>query len=93
MYVSETLEFVVIQNYSINDPNCEDLWIKLRFKNSETLLVCVIYRHPKANINDFFDILNNSLIKVAADNLNCVILGDVNIDLKKMKLAAKHVVT
>ena len=58
------------------------LWVNLRFKNSETLLVCVIYRHPKANINDFFDKLNNSLIKIAADNLNCVILGDVNIDLK-----------
>ena len=70
MYVSETLEFEVIQNCSINDPNCEDLWIKLRFKNSETLLVCGICRHPKANIYDFFDKLNNSLIKVVSDNLN-----------------------
>ena len=61
MYVSETLEFKVVQNYSINDPNCEDFWIKLRFNNNETLLVCVIYRHPKANIYDFFDKLNNSL--------------------------------
>ena len=68
MYVSETLEYEVIQKYSINDPNCEDLWVKLRFKNSETLLVCVIYRHPIANINDFFDKLNNSLTKIAADN-------------------------
>ena len=86
MYVSETSEFEVVQNYSINDPNCEDLWIKLRFKNSETFLVCVLYRHPKANIYDFFDKLNNSFIIVAADNLNCVILVDVNIDLKKKSL-------
>ena len=28
MYVSETLEFEMIQKYLINDPNCEDLWIK-----------------------------------------------------------------
>ena len=70
MYVSETLEFEVIQNYFFNDLNCEDLWIKSRFKNSETLQVCFIYRHPKANIYDFFDKLNNSLIIVAADNLN-----------------------
>ena len=93
MYVSETLEFEVIQNYSFNDPNCEDLCIKLRFKISQTLLVCVVCRHPKANIYDFFDKLINSLIEVAADNLNCIILGDVNIDLKKMKLVAKHIVT
>ena len=89
MYVYETLEYEVIQNYSINDPNCEDLWVKLRFKNSETLLVCVICRRPKTNINDFFDKLNNSLIKIAADNLNCVILGDVNIDLKTNEACGK----
>ena len=89
MYVSETLKYEVIQNYSINDPNCKDLWVKLRFKNSETFLVCVIYRHPKANINDFFDKLNNSLIKIAADNLNCVVLGDVKIDLKTNEACSK----
>ena len=89
MYVSETLEYEVIQNYSINDPNCEDFWVKLRFKNSEALVVCVIYTHPKANINDFFDKLNNSLIKIAADNLNCAFLGDVNIDLKTNEACGK----
>ena len=37
----------------------------------------------------FFDKLHNSSIKVAADNLNCVVLGDVNIGLKKTEACGK----
>ena len=79
----------MIQNYSIDHVDCEDLWIKLHFNSSETLLVCVFYRHPKLNFNDFANKIHISLSKVSADNLNCVLLGDANIDLKKINTCNK----
>ena len=81
MHISETLEYDVIQNYSIDHVDCEDLWIKLHFNSSATLLVCVFCRHPKLSFNDFANRIHISLSKVSADNLNCVLLGDANIDL------------
>ena len=89
MYISETLEYDVIQNYSIDHVDCEDLWIKLHFYCSKTLLVCVFHRHPKLNFNDFANKIHISLSKVSADNLNCVLLGDANIDLKKINTCNK----
>ena len=79
----------MIQNYSIDHVDCEDLWIKLHFNSSETLLVCVFYRHPKLNFNDFTNKIHISLSKVYADNLNCALLGDANIDLKKINTCNK----
>ena len=89
MYISKTLEYDVIQNYSIDHVDSEDLWIKLHFNSSETLLVCGFYRHPKLNFNDFANKIHISLSKVSADNLNCVLLGDANIDLKKTNTCNK----
>ena len=80
MYISETLEYDVIQNYSIDHVDCEDLWIKLHFNSNETLLVFVFYRHPKLNFNNFANKIHISLSQVSAGNLNCVLLGDPNID-------------
>ena len=43
----------------------------------------VIYRHPKGNLTEFNEKLDNTLSKITSDrNINnCIITGDLNIDL------------
>ena len=53
MYIMEELNYELVETYSIYHEGCEDLWIKLRFDNGESLLVGVLYRHPKSNDDDF----------------------------------------
>ena len=73
----------------INHRDCEDLWIKLGCNNSESLLVCVLYRHQKSKTDNFTEKLQSSLEKVDEENFNWFILGDVNIDITKDKLSNK----
>ena len=87
MYIMEELKYELVETYSIYHEGCEDLWIKLRFVNGESLLVGVLYRHPKSNTHDFAVKLQNSLQKANEENLNCVIMGNVNINVAEDKIS------
>ena len=43
-----------------------------------------IYRHPHNNFNEFFQYLENCLIKVVKENKELYICGDFNFDLLKI---------
>ena len=60
----------------------ENLWHEIT-KDKQKYLVGVIYRHPKGNLTEFNEKLDNTLSKITSDrNINdCIITGDLNIDL------------
>ena len=60
----------------------ENLWYEIT-KDKQKYLVGVIYRHPEGNLTEFDEKLDNTLSKITSDrNINdCIITGDVNIDL------------
>ena len=45
------------------------------------IIVGTIYRHPKMNLNEFKNILNNLLKKINLEQKTVFLLGDFNIDL------------
>ena len=57
------------------------MWININTKLAQNFLVGVVYRHPNANIKDFIDHFNDTLQKINEKNINCVILGDFNINI------------
>ena len=60
----------------------EDIWLELSDTN-QTFSIGVIYKHPKANINIFNNLLEKSLEKVVQSKAiqTCFLAGDLNIDL------------
>ena len=63
----------------------EDLWYEITTSTNETFLVGVIYRHPKGHVDKFTEVLEGTTTKIINDNKikNCIIVGDLNIDLMK----------
>ena len=63
----------------------EDLWFEVTNTNDETFLTSVIFRHPKGNVNQFSDSVENSITKIIDDRKikDRIIVGDMNIDLIK----------
>ena len=55
------------------------------FLTNETFLVGVIDRHPKGHVDKFTEVLEGTTTKIINDNKikNCIIVGDLNIDLMK----------
>ena len=59
--------------------NVEDSWVELQV-NNEVYIIAGIYRHPNGNVNHFVSSLEKALTKIP-EHANCVIAGDMNIDL------------
>ena len=60
----------------------ENLWYEMK-KDKQKYLVGVIYWHPKGNLTEFIETLDNTLSKISSDrNINdCIITSDLNIGL------------
>ena len=60
----------------------ENLWYEIT-KDKQKYLVGMIYRHPKGNLTEFNEKLDNTLSKITSDrNINdCIITANLNIDL------------
>ena len=81
MYISNKFHFETIQEYNIENADCENLWIKLQnSKNKANYVVEVAYRHPTSRHDDFIDAINCSIDKIAKSNQTFYFLGDFNIN-------------
>ena len=58
----------------------EDLWIQVQFKKLPSIIIGVIYRHPKA-LNDSFEYILSSFREMCVRNKPMFIFGDINDDL------------
>ena len=84
LFIRSNINFIVIDQYKllVNVPNCENLWIEVKQKNSKRNIFGVIYRHPNHHITDFHE-NSEKLLKLNKNNLSCYICGDINVDLLK----------
>ena len=64
-----------------NLTNCENLWLKIAMKNNKEIILGVLYRHSRADINDFQEKLGENFCKLNNLKLKYYICGNINIDL------------
>ena len=79
MYTSNKFHFQTIEEYNIENADCENLGIKLQnSKIKENYVVGVVYRRPTSRHDDFIDAINCSIDKSAKSNQTFYLLGDFN---------------
>ena len=63
----------------------EDMWYEIIVNQTHKYLVNTTYNHPNRNINDFVENLDHVLSNINDSNAykDCIITGDINIDLMK----------
>ena len=79
MYISNALQFSVLNNLQLTVNECENIWIKLHDSN---LIISTIYRHPKNDALVFIDALNTNLEKVRSNKV--FLVGDFNLNIKSL---------
>ena len=79
-YIREDLAFNTRQD--LNNHDLEDLWFEILLPKSKPLYVGICYRTN--NNNSFLNCLESTLSKLRSD-CDVLILGDINICLKKNK--------
>ena len=74
----------------IEDTEFEGVWIEIDKKGSKNIIVGCIYRHPHTNnIDNFFEYMSNTLMKLNKENKEVYISGDFNLDLLKYETKPK----
>ena len=79
----------------LNVSESESVWIELNFKNQENkLIVGVIYSSPnQRNVKSFTDSLGEKLEKLSLEGKRVIIMGDMNVDLYKIKSTDNYAVS
>jgi len=76
MYIKDTINFKcrddIPSNFSL-----ECLWIEISGKDSESILLCSIYRPPSADHTYYSNIID-MLMKASSENKHLVVIGDMN---------------
>ena len=84
LYVSNSLEFCKLEEYSIASPHFETLFIEVKLKNSgKDLVIGVIYRHPSTSLSEFKLQFTQTLRLLAKHKKDYIICGDFNVNLLK----------
>lgn len=79
-YIGKGLSFEIIlmENYEF----LESLWLKIKVSGEECLLG-IIYRKPNTNIQNFFEIFEETLINMYSHFESITCIGDFNIDVSR----------
>ena len=84
LYVSNSLEFCKLEEYSIATPFFEILFREVKQKNfAKGLVIGVIYRHPSTSLSEFKLPFTQTLSLLAKHKKYYIICGDFNVDLLK----------
>ncbi len=73
----------VRDDIAIVDNHSDWLFIEINIKDGNNLIVGIIYRPPDADLDTFNVKLEETLFSINGKNKNCILLGDLNIDLSR----------
>ena len=84
-YINENLQFSVMDDFTGIFNTHESLFMKIKTNYSRDVILGSIYRPPSLVINEFNNYLSALLNHKDIENQDCILLGDFNIDLNKIK--------
>ena len=81
MYISDTLSFKPRNDLSFPQKTAECLCVEIDLPKEKNFVVCIVYRPPSSDVNDFLDDLESLMLTVNSSDKSVCIMGDFNIDL------------
>ena len=84
LYIKDSIRFTLQKDLSLNLQHCEDLQLEVESQKS-SIILRVIYRHPKQKTSLFQDKLCKYLSKLENNKLIYVVNGDFNINTLAIK--------
>ena len=79
------MEVLVYDAEGTSTNNLEIQWLKIKRKNTKTILLANVYRPPHGKLDQAIKTIEKSLVSLIKNNEEVIILGDFNIDYKNMK--------
>ena len=83
MYISNKFEFIIHEELNVTNDVLESLFVELINPNGKNILIGVIYRPPRSNLDAFLTNMQNLVQNPILTNKDAFLMGDFNIDLMK----------
>ena len=83
LYISKFLKASFRPDLKLKLQQVESCWVEFKTANKSSTIVGCIYKHPRANIEEFMVKLESILNEINNNKQTVYILGDMNIDLLK----------
>ena len=64
IYIKNTIDYKITNDFQLNTPACQDIWIEVKFSRKETAIISAVYRHPRQNFQEFQTNMLKSIDKV-----------------------------
>ena len=84
LYMNEKFDAFERQDLRISNEEFQGVWAEIKNTNSKNIVCGCIYRHPRDDMNQFFNYMESTLKKLSDENKEIYICGDFNIDLLKI---------
>ena len=79
-----SISYNLLDKNQLNSVGCEDLWVSLKFSGVQrTVVIAVIYCHPRTDSNDFIETLNNKLGEIDRNKNDFYLMTDINLNINE----------
>ena len=83
LYISNKFEYIIHEELNVTSAVLESLFVELIIPNGKNILIGVIYRPPRSNLDAFLTNMQNLVQNPILTNKDVFLMGDFNIDLMK----------
>ena len=84
IYIKNRINFLERHDLQLHLEDCENLWIEISAAKLKKVVIGIIYMHPSPKYDTFMDKLGYRIEKLRKQNATYAILGDINIDQRKI---------
>ena len=90
IYVKSSYNSFERSDLNVIHDDYESSWVEIMNSRSKNIVCACIYRHPRANMDEFLTYMENCLNKISREKKEVYLSGDFNIDLLKIENNAKY---
>ena len=92
LYILSSISFNLLGKNQLSNVGCEDLWVSLNFPGVQrTVVIAVIYRHPRSDSNAFIETLNNKLGEIDCNKNDFYLMGDINLNISESDCSSSSI--
>ena len=73
-YIKNTLKYLQRRDLQFKIHGCENIWLEILGKRQK-IIIGIVYRNPQYNIDEFFQSLSETIVKIAKNNYTYYVLG------------------
>ena len=92
LYILSSISFNLLGKNQLSNVGCEDLWVSLNFPGVQrTVVIAVIYCHPRSDSNAFIETLNNKLGEIDCNKNDFYLMGDINLNISESDCSSSSI--